>query len=150
MPVARTVRIMHRARECKVHAEQTSCPNASEWTELHASLPLSLFPLRPPPPSVCASRLMHSCVHVCTGGTQRYSRGYKVLGAGGERARVNVPRGRISFLSFIPYFLRALCVDLLSLPAGFLRSSSPTRPLSLWGSFLSSFPLTVHYSSHSS
>jgi hypothetical protein len=58
------------ARECKVHAEQTSRPNAFEWTELRLSFSSSSsFHLR-------RCRLMH----VCT----RYSKilvpGYKVLG----------------------------------------------------------------------
>lgn len=60
MPVARTVRIMHRARECKVHAEQTSRPDASEWTELRASLPPSPPPL-PYIPAWCTRAYVHMC-----------------------------------------------------------------------------------------
>lgn len=135
MPVARTVRIMHRARECKVHAEQTSRPDASEWTELRASLP--------PSPTLSSAHLdlVHICAYVCVGGTQRYSRGrYKVLSA-----RVNVPRERVSLLSFIPYFPR-----LLLLTRGL--SSCLSSPTFLWrflSFFFPSFPPTVHYSSQS-
>lgn len=139
MPVARTVRIMHRARECKVHAEQTSRPDASEWTELRASLPPSPPPL-PHIPAWCTRAYVHMCA---PGGTQRYSRRrYKVLSA-----RVNVPRGRVSLLSFIPYFPRRPPPPH---PRAFFVSLIPYFSLEISLSFyFPFFPLTVHYSSHS-
>lgn len=82
------------ARECKVHAEQTSRSNASEWTGLRLFLsPISsLVPYAAP-----YARASRRCLmHVCT----RYS---KILGAAPRRRRAS--HEEVSFLSLIPYLI---------------------------------------------
>lgn len=126
MPVARTVRIMHRARECKVHAEQTSRPDASEWTELRASLPPS-----PTPSSLSISTwCTRAYVHMCASGVlkdtraedTKYSR--RVLTSHEKESR------------FFPSSLIFRASSPSS--AGFLRVS---HPLLFFGDFSLSFSL---------
>ena len=116
-------------RECKVHAEQTSRSNASEWTELHLSPP-------PPPSSIYMPRVRASrrcLMHART----KYSKilagtNYKVLGASSERARVNVPReSLVSFsASYCIVYRRSPSYPEVGLRFSLYRfpSSSPPSP----------------------
>lgn len=126
---------MHRARGCKVHAEQTSRPNASEWTELRASLPLSLS-LSPAHPLSYAHPAWCIRVYTCVPEVLKDTRAdTEYSGAGGER--VLTSQEEESLVSFLhPLFsARALRRSLL-LTRG-LSSSSHPLSVALGISFLS-------------
>lgn len=152
------------ARECKVHAEQTSRLNASEWTELRLPSPLPPPPPLPPPTPATPRRaravppLPNACV--CSRYSKILTRGYKVLGATpAANAHKLTSHEEVSFLSLYPLFHRAPSVSLLA--GGCLRSSlyrlvlipssgiSSPPPLPLPPFLPLPLPLTVHYSSHS-
>lgn len=103
------------ARECKVHAEQTSRPNASEWAELRlSSSSSSTFHTAP-----CASfpPLPDACVHQVLKDTCARVQSTR---AGGEHARELTSHEEVSFLS-LPLFRLPLP---LRRPSSFLVLSS--------------------------